>query len=237
MTIAVVEKLKFELKLELKKNNLFFHYSIDILISRAVKTLASAQKKGFTFTLRVSKKLIESNYRLAFLTCFILVQRINKKKIQPSLLREYNNLRNEYFQTLENSVELRQRRFITQGSTYHLEELLAHVVSIQGLLFSTINGISWSPKFSTRRIGYYLEKEDVIIISKTLDHPLVPQHVVEFVIYHELLHKLLGSKITSSRKIVHGKKFIEMEKKFYNFEKSNEWLKKIYPKIVKKITK
>jgi predicted metal-dependent hydrolase len=232
-----VDQLKSDLMLEYRQIHRQFNYQIEIELGRASKTLATALKKGFVITIRLSKKLFESDYRLAYLTCFVLIHRLNKKQTPSFLLEEYTERRNHYFKSTEPVQVKNKLKLIPEGNCYQLTEIFERVVHQHGLIFTKVNGISWSPKYSIRRIGYYLERDDIIVISKTLDHPSVPEYVVEFVVYHELLHKLLGTQKGLKKQIIHGKKFLEMERRFYLYDEANLWLKNVYPRIVKKITK
>lgn len=234
---ANVDQLRSDLILEYKQIHRQFNYELRIELGRATKTLATATKKGFVIDIRLSKRVFENDYRLAHLTCFVLIHRLNKKQTPDFLADEYYELRNQYFKTTETLPVKSKLKLITHGSYYDLTTIFNSVVKQHGLIFTTVNGIGWSPKFSVRRIGYYLEREDIIVISKTLDHSIVPEFVVEFVVYHELLHKLLGTQKGAKKQIVHGRKFLEMERKFYKFAEANHWLKNTYPQIVKKITK
>lgn len=213
-----------------------FHYSISVIESRSKKTLASAKKSGFQFEIKVSKFLLESDFRLAVVTSVLLLGRINRKKIPPELVDEYKVLSSRYFSENAETFEVKSRKSNYSGVYFNLEKIFDDVINQHGLIFAQGTKIQWSQKNSVRRVGYFVEKDDLIVISKVLDHPSVPVEVVEFIVYHELLHKLLGTEHTSSRRIVHGKRFNELEKKFYKFKEADHWLNYIYPKFLRKIT-
>jgi len=87
--------------------------------------------------------------------------------------------------------------------------------------------LSWSQKRSRRRLGSYSAHTDTVIISRTFDEASMPNFVVDFIMYHELLHKKLGVKQANSGRHNHNKKFKDLEKQFIYFTRANEWLRQI----------
>jgi predicted metal-dependent hydrolase len=53
----------------------------------------------------------------------------------------------------------------------------------------------------------------------------VPRHVVEYLVYHEMLHLRHPVKLRGSRRCVHSKEFKEEEKLFPHFEEAKRYLK------------
>ncbi|MCK4275716.1 MAG: hypothetical protein KAX78_04330, partial [Phycisphaerae bacterium] len=52
--------------------------------------------------------------------------------------------------------------------------------------------LTWSRTFTSRKFGHYDRMRDTVMVSSTLDQENVPQCTVDFIVYHELLHKKLG---------------------------------------------
>ena len=82
----------------------------------------------------------------------------------------------------------------------------------------------WSSKLTRRVMGHYQTRTDTVMLSKSLDDARVPPFVVDFVMYHELLHKRLGSKMSNGRRQVHFAEFREAEKLFPSCEQANVFL-------------
>lgn len=72
----------------------------------------------------------------------------------------------------------------------------------------------WSRSLTRRKFGHYDWVGDAVMISRTLDDPKVPAYVVEFVMYHELLHKTLGLRWSGQRQYAHTAEFYREEKRF-----------------------
>lgn len=91
--------------------------------------------------------------------------------------------------------------------------------------------LAWSQKRTYRRLGSYSAQTDTVVISRTFDQASVPDYVLDFIMYHELLHKKLGIKKANSGKHNHNKKFKDLEKQYFHFARANEWLKQFSKKL------
>ena len=60
-----------------------------------------------------------------------------------------------------------------------------------------------------------------------LDSNLIPQFVVEFVLYHELLHKAIGVKYINGRYMAHTTEFRRQEQQFKFILEASQFLEKI----------
>ena len=69
--------------------------------------------------------------------------------------------------------------------------------------------------------GTYDSKINVITISRRLNDPDIPRYMVEFIMYHEILHELLGvQEKPSGRRDVHSKEFRRLERQFPHYGKA-----------------
>jgi hypothetical protein len=82
--------------------------------------------------------------------------------------------------------------------------------------------LHWSKILTHRKFGHYDWVHDSIMLSRSMDCASVPAYVVEFVMYHELLHKVLGLKWTGSRNYAHTGEFYQREKQFAEFEEAEK---------------
>ena len=53
-------------------------------------------------------------------------------------------------------------------------------------------GLVWSRQLTGRKFGHYDFIQDTVMLSRTLDHHDVPALLVDYIMYHELLHKKHG---------------------------------------------
>lgn len=87
--------------------------------------------------------------------------------------------------------------------------------------------LTWSQINTYRKFGHYEPARDRVVMSLTLDDARIPEFVVEFVLYHELLHKYHGATWVNGRRIVHTPKFRQDERQFKLYEEADGWLKKL----------
>lgn len=87
--------------------------------------------------------------------------------------------------------------------------------------------LDWSSRKSRRRFGFYLEDTDTIVINPVLDSLEIPGYVIDFVMYHELLHKKMGIIHKNGRRRSHTALFRAAEKDFRDYEKAQNMLRQI----------
>jgi len=85
----------------------------------------------------------------------------------------------------------------------------------------------WNKQLTVRKFGHYQWDTDTVMVSRTLDQPRVPEFVMDYVMYHELLHKKLGARLVNSRRMAHTSLFRVQEAKFAKFDEAQRYLNKI----------
>jgi predicted metal-dependent hydrolase len=87
--------------------------------------------------------------------------------------------------------------------------------------------ITWSERRSRRTLGRYDATRHCIYISRVFDTPRVPGFVVDYVMFHEMLHVKHQSCIRGCRILVHTPEFRADEKSFSEYQIARHWLKTI----------
>ncbi|MGH9495502.1 MAG: M48 family peptidase [Candidatus Sulfotelmatobacter sp.] len=87
--------------------------------------------------------------------------------------------------------------------------------------------MSWSQQLTRRILGHYDPAHNAIIISRIFDHPQVPAYVLEFIVYHEMLHLKHPVRLRGSRRCVHSAEFQAEEKLFPKIQDANAFLKSL----------
>jgi hypothetical protein len=62
----------------------------------------------------------------------------------------------------------------------------------------------WSRTFAARKFGHYDHAHDTVMINMVLDKRTVPELAIDFIVYHELLHRQLGITWKSNRIAAHA---------------------------------
>jgi len=125
--------------------------------------------------------------------------------------------------------QMRGRKHIqtAHGHCYHLEEIFG---DLNRRFFHGLMGrpqLTWSRDHARNRLGHYDPAHNAIVISRAFDHPHVPKHVVEYIVFHEMLHLRHPVKLRGSRRCVHSREFLEEEKLFPNLEQARRFLRRL----------
>jgi hypothetical protein len=88
--------------------------------------------------------------------------------------------------------------------------------------------LGWSRRTTTALFGHYDKDHQSITISRTLDSDDVPAFVLDYVLFHEMLHLVYDVKYKNRRRCVHGPEFKRHEGIFPRFKEAQGWLKKIH---------
>jgi len=72
----------------------------------------------------------------------------------------------------------------------------------------------WSETSSLRKLGHYDPARDTVMISRALDSARAPEFALDFLMYHELLHKHLGTRCSGGRILAHSAEFRVQERLF-----------------------
>jgi predicted metal-dependent hydrolase len=111
------------------------------------------------------------------------------------------------------------------GNVYHLDEIFEELNTryFHGLMARP--EMTWSQNHARNLLGHYDPAHNAIVVSKVFDQLRVPRYVVEYIVYHEMLHLKHPVKLKGSRRCVHPKHFQEEEKLFPHLEEAKKFLK------------
>jgi hypothetical protein len=87
--------------------------------------------------------------------------------------------------------------------------------------------MSWSQTKTRRVLGHYDPAHNAIVISRIFDHPAMPRYVLEYIVYHEMLHLKHPVRLRGSRRCVHSPEFQAEEKLFPGVAHANAFLKRL----------
>jgi hypothetical protein len=87
--------------------------------------------------------------------------------------------------------------------------------------------LTWSRSFTGRKFGHYDHLKDWVMVSSTLDQAQVPAFVVDYLMFHELLHKKHGVRWVNGRGYAHTREFYAEEQRFDRYEEADAWLPKL----------
>jgi predicted metal-dependent hydrolase len=159
---------------------------------------------------------------------FILVGKLLRKKIPPQsakIYREFSKSQEIQAKAAENK-RAKGRKIITssKGENYDLEKIFhkLNLVYFQNSVSKPT--LSWSARKTYRILGHHDATHETIVISKSLDNKKIPKFVVEFVVFHEMLHIFHPTTHRNGRRYNHTAQFRADEKKFAYFEEAENWI-------------
>jgi predicted metal-dependent hydrolase len=128
---------------------------------------------------------------------------------------------------LVRQIRGRKRLRSARGLFYDLDEVFEELNMrfFHGLLARL--QMSWSQTRTRRILGHYDPAHNAIIISRIFDHFVVPAYVLEYIVYHEMLHLKHPVKLRGSRRCVHSAEFQAEEKLFPRAAEANAFLKRL----------
>ncbi len=112
-----------------------------------------------------------------------------------------------------------------RGRCYDLEQIFA---DLNRRYFSDglpAVRLGWSPKRARTILGHYDSAHASITVSRLLDSPRIPRYLVEYLMFHEMLHLRHPVTRRGDRRIVHSREFREAERKFPGYEQARRRLK------------
>jgi hypothetical protein len=114
-----------------------------------------------------------------------------------------------------------------RGRAYDLDELFDELNARYFAGQMAKPQLSWSQQKTHRVLGHHDHVHGAIIISRTLDEPRIPRFVVEYVLYHEMLHAKHPPRRLAARTVYHSRLFRADELKFERYDEAVKWLDKI----------
>lgn len=81
--------------------------------------------------------------------------------------------------------------------------------------------MTWTKDPNVRRVGYCSVLMKVVAISSIFDNRAIPEYVLDYVVYHELLHIMAGFDPFGRK---HGPDFRREERKYPRREEAEQWL-------------
>jgi len=159
---------------------------------------------------------------------FILVGKLLRKKIPPQAVQIYR----EFVKTQEIQAiaaankRAKGRKVITSstGEIYDLEKIFHKLNLVYFKSSVSKPTLTWSARKTYRILGHHDAAHETIVISKSLDNKKVPKYVVEFVVFHEMLHIFHPTTHRNGRRYNHTAQFRRDEKNFAYFEEAESWI-------------
>jgi len=89
----------------------------------------------------------------------------------------------------------------------------------------SVTRLGWSLKNSRTTLGHYDAGHGTIVINRALDSRKAPAHLVEYLVFHEMLHLRFPVERDGHRRVVHSREFRKAERAFPKYAEARKSLK------------
>lgn len=176
---------------------------------------------------RISDILVEAPLPILSALLGILLHKLFHKSIPATHLRTYRHHVNQ--QQVRRRVlavrRCRGRKYLSDpaGRVFDLSWIFQQLNSrhFRGKLQARL---SWSRRRNRTVLAHYDPAHQTIVVNRRLDHPSIPAWLVEYVVFHEMLHASLGGCLSNGRWLVHHSRFREAERKFPHFRRAQAFI-------------
>lgn len=139
-------------------------------------------------------------------------------------------IRSPEFWNSRKELYLQRARSLSRGSSGKVRDLATVFDYVNVCYFSGAvrrPTLAWTSESPRRRLGYYFEPLNLLAINSVMDSEEVPRYVLEFVMYHELLHHIDADSHRRGKRVHHTKKFRDQERRFNHFDDAEKWLSRL----------
>ena len=159
----------------------------------------------------------------------ILACKSLRRRIPKRISQIYNDWRRE--SAVSAAVTARRtvrgiKRFANHDGRWHpLPEICRDINSRFFNDQIDIQKIGWGVRLSWRRLGHYDPVHHTITLSPVLDSPKVPRFVVDFIVYHEMLHAVFDDTKNYGFRRHHPPAFRRTERAHPDYEAVKKFIK------------
>lgn len=181
-------------------------------------------------TVDISDLLKEAPAPVQEALAFILLSKLYRKALDPAIHARYRRYlnRSDVHRALLRLKQERGRKTIRapQGEYFDLEQLFEdlNLRYFHGLMARPTLG--WSLRASRTTLGHYDPGHHVIVLSAVLDSEKASRLMVDFVLFHEMLHLKFPTRHRGARRCVHTPEFKEAERQFEGFKEAQNALRR-----------
>jgi hypothetical protein len=175
--------------------------------------------------IKVNEHFREAPDKIIELLAIILLAKVYQVKVERDIRAGYNN----YVEGLKESLPVKKHNrldaYKSKGERFDLVKIFDQLNTLYFGNNLKMPILGWSRKNSYWRLGFYDKERNLLVISRVFDQHGVPDEVVEYLVYHEMLHIHFPYERKNGRRIIHPPEFRRTEKQFPRYQNIQNWLK------------
>jgi hypothetical protein len=150
-----------------------------------------------------------------------------RKRLLPISVKAYIR---EASSNLDYSHEVDKNLLVTKGEVYEIQERYK-LLNRRYFDDSLHLAITWYGDTNKKRqirvtLGQYIDTHKLVKIHRLLDNKNVPSYVLDYVIYHEMVHAVCPPYVDAKGVTrIHTTEFKQREKCFVHYDSASDWLK------------
>ena len=180
---------------------------------------------------RVSLYFRNAPQQILEIVALILISKVYRRRVDANLRRIYRNYSHELQKKIPAPSKRSLARYVPAGKYYNLQEIFDEMnrIFFAGGISPVRTG--WSLTRSYRRLGFYDDRRKLLVISRVFDHKKVPEQVIRFLVYHEMLHIIIPERMGGHRRILHPAEFRRRERQYPGYHEIDQWIKHNLPHL------
>lgn len=189
--------------------------------------------RGDTAFVRLSDLLRRASLPVLEAAAALLLARLYRKRAPREFQETYREFSHDH-KTRRRVLAIRRARArrVRSGSGGAHHDLAPLFARLNGEYFDGAlprPELGWSARSWRRQLGCFDPALRQIVINRLLDHADVPDYVVSYVLYHEMLHLKHPMRFARCRFESHSREFREEEKRFEHYSAAKRFLSKFPP--------
>ncbi len=186
-------------------------------------------------TIEISDLLEDASPQVQEALACILLSKLFRKHPESSMLARYRRFLNraDVRSAMYSLKRARGRKMVLDpcGRVYDLCEIFEglNVQYFFGLMARPRLG--WSVRASRSTLGHYDPSHHTIVLTNLLDSADVPKLLVNYIMFHEMLHLRFPTQHKGTRRCVHTREFKQAERKFESYDEAEHALRKFVERL------
>jgi hypothetical protein len=159
----------------------------------------------------------------------ILLGRLYRRRVSAEFLDAYRAFTYQS-RVRKKLLRLRGERargvaHVPEGKHFDLERMFHRLNEKYFVNSLPLPRLGWSRRVWRSQLGCFDPALNQIVINRQLDRESVPEFVVAYILYHEMLHQKHPVRFARCRRESHSAKFRAEEKKFADYQRAMKFLK------------
>ncbi|MGD0309637.1 MAG: M48 family peptidase [Acidobacteriota bacterium] len=186
------------------------------------------RRRGSSWIIRISDHCRQAPRAVLESIVVLLCCKVLRRKPPSAALQVYEQFRREpevERRVQERRLQRGRKQILDARGKHHSLDVIYGSLNLQYFNGQVeVTRLGWGARRSWSRLGHYDPVHHTITISPVLDSPRVPERVLSYLLYHEMLHVLFDGKAVAGRHRHHTAEFNRAERAFPHYASARGFL-------------